>query len=112
MKIGMIRSVVVLSKEFSMKISKENAARLESNCVSSQPNGKTFTLTVNGAILTTLNTKNAVAIDYLLFLDGITKALLQDRGSLEKEANYSGRTIGSHGLSSIGSVGIPEVADK
>lgn len=95
-----------------MKISKKDAAGLKWRRVNPQPNGKTFTLTVNGALLTTLNTKDAVAIDYLLFLDGITKALLQDRDSLEKEANNSGRTIGSHGLSSIGSVGIPKVADK
>lgn len=37
---------------------------------------------------------------------------MNDRDSLEREANKSGRTINGHGFSGIGSVNIPEVTDK
>lgn len=99
-------------KRLVMKISNEDAERLEKSGVHSQPSGKTLTLMVNGAILTSLNTRDAVAIDYLLFLDGVTKALLRDQDNLEKEANNCGRTISGHGLNCIGSVSIPKVTNK
>ncbi|EHW2078878.1 hypothetical protein I5374_23390 [Citrobacter freundii] len=74
--------------------------------------GRTIEVQVNGAPLALLNTKTAVAADYLLFLEGVIKALLSDRESLEREANKSGRTINGHGFSFIGSVNIPQVPDE
>ncbi|HCB1490619.1 TPA: hypothetical protein MYO58_004656 [Citrobacter freundii] len=74
--------------------------------------GKRFEFLVNGAPLALLNTETAVAADYLLFLEGVIKALLSDRESLEREANKSGRTINGHGFSFIGSVNIPQVPDE
>lgn len=74
--------------------------------------GRTIELLVNGAPLAFLNTETAVAADYLLFLDGVIKALLSDLESLEREANKSGRTINGHGFSFIGSVDIPQIADE
>ncbi|MCY3452757.1 hypothetical protein [Citrobacter freundii] len=74
--------------------------------------GRTIEVQVNGAPLALLNTETAVAADYLLFLEGVIKALLSDRESLEREANKSGRTINGHGFSFIGSVNIPQVSDE
>ena len=74
--------------------------------------GRTNEFLVNGAPLALLNTETAVAADYLLFLEGVIKALLSDRESLEREANKSGRTINGHGFSFIGSVNIPQVPDE
>lgn len=74
--------------------------------------GKRFAFLVNDAPFALLNTETAVAADYLLFLDGVIKALLNDRESLEREANKSGRTINGHGFGFIGSVDIPQVADE
>ncbi|MCX9055181.1 hypothetical protein NLN90_03825 [Citrobacter portucalensis] len=74
--------------------------------------GRTIEVQVNGAPLALLNTKTAVAADYLLFLEGVIKALLSDRESLEREANKSGRTINGYGFSFIGSVNIPQVPDE
>ncbi|HAZ3442434.1 TPA: hypothetical protein JD357_001000 [Citrobacter freundii] len=74
--------------------------------------GRTNEFLVNGAPLALLNTETAVAADYLLFLEGVIKALLSDRESLEREANKSGRTINGHGFSFIGSVNIPQVSDE
>ncbi|QLN72358.1 hypothetical protein [Citrobacter freundii] len=74
--------------------------------------GRTIEVQVNGAPLALLNTKTAVAADYLLFLEGVIKALLSDRESLEQEANKSCRTINGHGFSFIGSVDIPQIADE
>lgn len=74
--------------------------------------GKKFELLVNGAPVSFLNTQNAVAADYLFFLDGVIKAVINDRDSLEREANKSGRTINGHGFSGIGSISIPEVTNK
>jgi len=74
--------------------------------------GKKFELLVNGAPVSFLNTRNAVAADYLFFLDGVIRAVMNDRDSLEREANKSGRTINGHGFSGIGSVSIPEVTNK
>lgn len=67
---------------------------------------------VNDAPLAFINTKTAVAHDYLQFLEGMISALLNDREYLEKEANKSGRTINGHSLSCIGSVNIPEVTNE
>lgn len=47
--------------------------------------GKTFTFLVNNAPLGFLKAKNAVAADYLSFLDGAVKAMLCDTESLEKK---------------------------
>ena len=74
--------------------------------------GRTNEFLVNGAPLALLNTKTAVAADYLLFLEGVIKALLGDREGIEREANKSGRTINGHGFSFIGSVDIPQIADE
>ncbi|MDT9778497.1 ClpX C4-type zinc finger protein [Citrobacter freundii] len=74
--------------------------------------GRTNEFLVNGAPLALLNTKTAVAADYLLFLEGVIKALLGDREGIEREANKSGRTINGHGFSFIGSVDIPQVPDE
>lgn len=74
--------------------------------------GKKFELLVNGAPVSFLNTENAVAADYLFFLDGVIRAVLNDRDSLEREANKSGRTINGHSFTGIGSVDIPQVSDE
>ena len=78
----------------------------------SKPSARLIELRVNGAVAIVLKTESAVAADYLFFLDGVTKALLSDRESLEREANKSGRTINGHMFGGIGSVDIPEVTDE
>ncbi len=94
-----------------MKISKEDAAGLKWRSVNPQPNGKTFTLMVNGAILLGFNTKNAVAADYLSFIDGVTTALLNDTEQLEKEANMSEKTIKHAKFETLGSLPITATKD-
>lgn len=74
--------------------------------------GRVIELRINNSPLAMLKTNSAVAADYLLFLEGVIKALLSDRESLEREANKSGRTINGHGFSFIGSVDIPQIADE
>lgn len=64
--------------------------------------GKKFELLVNGAPVSFLNTENAIAADYLYFLDGVLRGVINDRDSLERDANKSGRTINGHGFSGIG----------
>jgi len=81
-------------------------AKEEPVITSKHREGKTFEFSVNGRPVALLNTDSAVAADYMLFLDGVIKAILNDRDSLEREANKSGRTINGHGLSAIGSVSI------
>jgi len=73
-------------------------------------------LLVNGVLKQTLFTESAVAADYLLFMGGVIEALEKDKASLEAEANKCGRTMatGFGGIGSVplGSVGVPEIADK
>lgn len=73
--------------------------------------GKEYVLTVNGAVLMFFNTQNAVAADYLSFIDGVTKALLNDSGQLEKEANMSGKTIKHANFETFGSLDITNPKD-
>ncbi|CAH4002196.1 hypothetical protein AB6V67_11650 [Serratia marcescens] len=68
--------------------------------------GKTFTFLVNNAPLGFLKAKNAVAADYLSFLDGAVKAMLCDTESLEKEANMSGKTIKHANFKTFGALPI------
>ncbi|SUP77347.1 Uncharacterised protein [Yersinia frederiksenii] len=70
--------------------------------------GKSLALTVNGAVLIAFNTHNAVAADYLNFIDSVTKAMLNDSDGLEKEANMSGRTIKHASFKTFGSWAIAD----
>ncbi|EPF5076752.1 hypothetical protein ACSSUQ_001526 [Yersinia enterocolitica] len=70
--------------------------------------GKEYVLTVNGAVLMLFNTQNAVVADYLNFIDGVTKALLNDSERLEKEANMSGKTIKHANFKTFGSLPIAD----
>ncbi|CNF17102.1 ATP-dependent protease ATP-binding subunit ClpX [Yersinia rohdei] len=70
--------------------------------------GSSFALTVNGAVLIGFNTHNAVAADYLNFIDGAIKAMLNDSDGLEKEANMSGRTIKHANFGTFGSLPIAD----
>lgn len=73
--------------------------------------GKTFEFLVNGAPLVLLKTKNAVAADYISFMDGVLKAMLNDTESLEKEANMSGKTIKHANFEAFGALPITETKD-
>ncbi|WP_216606209.1 hypothetical protein [Serratia marcescens] len=70
--------------------------------------GKKFELLVNGALVSFLNTENAVAADYLSFLDGAVEAMLRDTESLEKEANMSGKTINHPNFGTFGALPISD----
>lgn len=70
--------------------------------------GTSFELLVNGALLTSFNTHNAVAADYIGFIDATTKALLNDSERLEKEANMSGKTIKHASFKTFGSLPIAD----
>ena len=74
--------------------------------------GRVIEIRFSDAPLAFINTKTAVAYDYLQFMEGVISALLNDRDSLENEANKCGRTINGHGFSGIGSVNIPQVPDE
>ncbi|MBD2786309.1 hypothetical protein ID858_15140 [Xenorhabdus sp. DI] len=63
------------------------------NKANSSNNGKIIELRVNGAPLCCLNTKSAISIDYLFFLESVIGALSSDKASLEHEANLVGKTI-------------------
>ncbi|WP_261372083.1 hypothetical protein [Yersinia bercovieri] len=70
--------------------------------------GTGFELLVNGALLVSFNTHNAVAADYIGFIDATTKALLNDSERLEKEANMSGKTIKHANFKTFGSLPIAD----
>ena len=70
--------------------------------------GKTIELSVNGAPVAFLKTEGSVAADYLLFLDGVLRALLLDRASLEKEARASGKTMQHDNFDSLGSISVTD----
>lgn len=58
--------------------------------------GRTIEVQVNGAPLALLNTETAVAADYLLFLEGVIKALLGDRrASNEKQIKVAALSMGT-----------------
>lgn len=70
--------------------------------------GKRIELFVNGAPMVVLKTKHAVAADYLLFLDGVLRALLLDKASLEKEARASGKTMQHDNFDALGSISVTD----
>ncbi|WP_235898786.1 hypothetical protein [Yersinia alsatica] len=70
--------------------------------------GTSFELLVNGTLLVSFNTHNAVAADYIGFIDATTKALLNDSERLEKEANMSGKTIKHANFKTFGSLPIAD----
>ncbi|CFR14703.1 hypothetical protein [Yersinia frederiksenii] len=73
--------------------------------------GSSFALTVNGAVLIGFNTHNAVAADYIGFIDATTKALLNDFERLEKEANASGKTTKHASFETFGTINITNPKD-
>ncbi|CNF01715.1 hypothetical protein [Yersinia mollaretii] len=79
-----------------------------SGITSPKQSGKRFALTVNGAVLMCFDTNNAVAADYIGFIDATTKALLNDSERLEKEANMSGKTIKHANFKTFGSLPIAD----
>ncbi|HDC4427978.1 TPA: hypothetical protein O8L76_002092 [Enterobacter asburiae] len=55
-----------------------------------------------------MKTEGSVAADYLLFLDGVLRALLLDRAILEKEARASGKTMQHDNFDSLGSISVTD----
>lgn len=64
--------------------------------------GRKVEILVNGALLASINTENAVAADYLNFLAAANNAISHTE-SLEAEANCSGKTIKHAGFATFGS---------
>ncbi len=56
-------------------------------------NGNVVELKVNGATVCYLNTTSAISIDYLSFIDKTIEILMNDKTSLELEANTKGKTL-------------------
>ena len=72
--------------------------------------GRMIELRVNGALLTAIKTENAVAADYISFMETVTKALM-DPEVLECEANASGKTILHSVFKTFGSMTISNPRD-
>lgn len=73
--------------------------------------GKRIELFVNGAPMVVLKTEHAVAADYLLFLDGVLRALLLDKANLEKEARASGKTMQHDNFDALGTITVTDAKD-
>lgn len=65
---------------------------------------------VNGAMFSSIDTTNAVAADYISFMESLTHALM-DTEALEREANTSGKTILHPHFATFGSATISDSKD-
>jgi len=68
---------------------------------------KNITILVNGAILANIDTGNAVAADYIVFMQAVIESLMHVE-SLEREANASGKTIRHPNFGSFGSLPVKD----
>ena len=51
-----------------------------------------------------MDTENATAFDYLIFMRGVNELVMGDGDSLERSANLAGKTINHNLKNSIGSI--------
>jgi len=71
--------------------------------------GRLIEIRVNGALLASLRTDGAVAVDYITFMQALTEAMM-DKELLEKEAEQSGKTIMHSLFKTLGSLPIKDVS--
>ncbi|WP_232733355.1 hypothetical protein [Serratia marcescens] len=75
-----------------------------------QMNGRRIEVMVNGATVAAIDTRTAVAADYLIAMKAFTQALTHAE-SLEVEANASGKTIRHPNFETFGALPIKETKD-
>lgn len=108
-KVGWVQAVKRMGCDMSEQ---EKVFKVPANAVNAVEqrsfSGKRIELFVNGAPMVILKTEHAVAADYLLFLDGVLRALLLDKASLEKEARASGKTMQHDHFDALGSISVTD----
>ena len=108
-KVGVVQAVKRMRCDMSEQ---EKVFKVPANAVNAVEqrsfSGKRIELFVNGAPMVILKTEHAVAADYLLFLDGVLRALLLDKASLEKEARASGKTMQHDNFDALGSISVTD----
>nr|WP_314591634.1 hypothetical protein [uncultured Serratia sp.] len=75
-----------------------------------QMKGRKVEVMVNGATVAVIDTRTAVAADYLIAIKAFTQALTHTE-SLEVEANASGKTIKHPNFETFGALPITETKD-
>ncbi|CAI1638376.1 hypothetical protein [Serratia proteamaculans] len=75
-----------------------------------QMKGRKVEVMVNGATVAVIDTRTAVAADYLIAMKAFTQALTHTE-SLEAEANASGKTIKHPNFETFGALPITETKD-